>query len=167
MIEEEEDLIELEKPKFDKNKCVENDLLEEREDICLYSNYYPIKFIKDIDIYEYRFKIEPETHEENIILKVFRGASKELFEKYGHYFRSGSTFFALQEIKEENIFKTKIYGKGRCEYTLKVFIHGHHSTIKKGQTHDFSENDEKCIFLIIREILQQIRMFILIEIIYI
>ena len=29
-----------------------------------------------------------------------------------------------------------------------------HSKIKKGQTHNFSEIDEKCIFLIIREILQ-------------
>ena len=47
-----------------------------------------------------------------------------------------------------------IYNKGKSEYTLIVGEHGHHSTIKKGQKHEFSEIDEKVIFLIIREILQ-------------
>ena len=40
------------------------------------------------------------------------------------------------------------------EYTLTVLESGHHSEIKKGQKSNFSEIDEKVIFLIIREILQ-------------
>ena len=149
-----DDLIELDKLKFVKDKCVENNLLEETEDIMLYSNMYPIIFTKDIDIYEYPFSISPKVYEENVILKIFREASKELFPIYGYYYRSGPTFFSLKKIEEEKIFSTTIYNKGQVIYKLKVHKHGHHSTIKKGQTHDFSEIDEKCIFLIIREILQ-------------
>ena len=149
-----DDLIELDKLKFVKDKCVENNLLEETEDIMLYSNMYPIIFTKDIDIYEYPFSISPKVYEENVILKIFREASKELFPIYGYYYRSGPTFFSLKKIEEEKIFITPIYNKGQVIYKLKVHKHGHHSTIKKGQTHDFSEIDEKCIFLIIREILQ-------------
>ena len=150
----EEDLIELSKPKFNKDKCVENNLLEETEDTMLYSNLYPMKFTKDIDIYEYSFKIEPEPHEENIILKIFRQLSRELFDNYGYYYRSGPTFFALKEVKIKLEFKADIHDKGLIEYHLIVLNAGHHSKIKKGQTHDFSEIDEKCLFLIIREILQ-------------
>ena len=69
MTEKESDLIELEKVKFVKNQCVKAKLLEVTEDIMLYSNLYPIKFTKDINIYEYSFKIEPVAHEENVILK--------------------------------------------------------------------------------------------------
>lgn len=150
----EEDLIELSKPKFNKDKCVESNLLEETEDTMLYSNLYPMKFTKDIDIYEYSFKIEPEPHEENIILKIFRQLSRELFDNYGYYYRSGPTFFALKEVKIKLEFKADIHDKGLIEYHLIVLNAGHHSKIKKGQTHDFSEIDEKCLFLIIREILQ-------------
>ena len=151
---EDEELVELVKPKFDKENCVESNLIEETEDTMLYSNLYPIKFNRDIDIYEYRFEIEPEPHEENVILKIFRESSKDIFEKYGYYYRSGPTFFALKEVNQPQVFKNTIHDKGLVEYNLKVFGHGHHSTIKKGQTHDFSEIDEKCLFLIIREILQ-------------
>ena len=149
-----EDLIELDKLKFVKDKCVENNLLKETKNNMLYSNMYPIIFTKDIDIYEYPFSISPKVYEENVILKIFREASKELFPIYGYYYRSGPTFFSLKKIEEEKIFHTPIYDKGQVKYELKVHKHGHHSTIKKGQTHDFSEIDEKCIFLIIREILQ-------------
>ena len=154
MLEKENDLIELDKVKFVKNKCVEKDLIYETEDTMLYSNLYPIKFTKDINIYEYSFKIEPTVHEENIILKIFRQASPSLFKTYGYYYRSGPTFFSTNEITKPKEFKVSIYNKGKIEYTLLVGKHGHHSTIKKGQTHEFSEIDEKVIFLIIREILQ-------------
>ena len=149
-----DDLIELEKVGFIKDKCVEKNLIYETTDNSLYSNLYPIKFTKDINIYEYAFKIEPEVHEENVILKIFRQASPQLFEKYGYYYRSGPTFFALKKVTEQEVFRTKIYNKGMLEYTLTVFKSGHHSEIKKGQKSNFSEIDEKVIFLIIREILQ-------------
>ena len=154
MEDKNDDLIELEKVGFIKDKCVEKKLIYETNDACLYSNLYPIKFTKDINIYEYAFKIEPEVHEENVILKIFRQASPQLFENYGYYYRSGPTFFALKEVTKGREFKTKIYNKGMLEYTLTVFGSGHHSKIKQGQTSDFSEIDEKVIFLIIREILQ-------------
>ena len=154
MEDKKDDLIELEKVGFVKDKCVEKNLIYETDDDCLYSNLYPIKFTKDINIYEYAFKIEPEVHEENVILKIFRQASPLLFEKYGYYYRSGPTFFALKKVTKNEVFKTKIYNKGIFEYTLTVSESGHHSEIKKGQTSNFSEIDEKVIFLIIREILQ-------------
>ena len=154
MSDNKSDLIELEKIKSIKNKCVEKNMLDETDDTMLYSNLYPIKFTKDIDVYEYPFKIDPEVHEENVILKIFRQASQSLFDTYGYYYRSGPTFFSLKGVKEKREFKVHIYNKGKIEYTLIVFPHGHHSKIEKGQTHDFSEIDEKVIFLIIREILQ-------------
>ena len=154
MTEKESDLIELEKVKFVKDQCVKAKLLEVTKDIMLYSNLYPIKFTKDINIYEYSFKIEPVAHEENVILKIFRDASKYLFNTYGYYYRSGPTFFAVKEVKVVKEFKVSIYNKGKSEYTLTVNGRGHHSKIEKGQTHGFEEIDEKVIFLIIREILQ-------------
>ena len=93
MLEKENDLIELNKVKFVKDECVNKDLIYETEDTMLYSNLYPIKFTKDINIYEYSFKIDPPVHEENIILKIFRQASPLLFKTYGYYYRSGPTFF--------------------------------------------------------------------------
>ena len=149
-----DDLIELEKVGFVKDKCVEKNLIYETDNDRLYSNLYPILFTKDINIYEYAFEIEPKVHEENVILKIFRQASPQLFEIYGYYYRSGPTFFALKEVTKKKEFKTKIYNQGLLEYTLTVFKSGHHSEIKKDQTNNFSEIDEKIIFLIIREILQ-------------
>ena len=102
-----DDLIELEKVGFIKDKCVEKNLIYETTDNTLYSNLYPIKFTKDINIYEYDFKIEPEVHEENVILKIFRQASPRLFEEYGYYYRSGPTFFALKEVTKQKVFKYK------------------------------------------------------------
>ena len=153
MIDEEE-LIELEGVKFNKKDCVKQKLLVESKDIMLYSNLYPIIFTKDINIYEYSFSIEPDVYEENIILKIFREASKSLFEVYGYYYRSGPTFFALKEVKKRKSFNLDVINNGKLSYVLTVKESGHHSTIKKGQKHDFSEIDEKVIFLIIREILQ-------------
>ena len=152
--EKKSDLIELDKVQFVKDQCVKRKLLEETEDIMLYSNLYPIKFTKEINIYEYPFHIFPEVHEENIILKIFRDVSKDIFKSYGYYYRSGPTFFAVKEVSDSKEFKVSIYNKGKIEYTLKVSEHGHHSKIEKGQIHGFSEIDEKVIFLIIREILQ-------------
>ena len=153
MIEKEKDLIELNKVKFIKDQCIKSQLLKESKEE-IYTNLYPIKFTKKIDIYEYPFKIEPEVHEENVILKIFREASKNIFDIYGYYYRSGSTFSALKEINQINEFKVSIYNKGKTEYILTVSKYGHHSIIEKGQKHNFTEIDEKLIFLIIREILQ-------------
>ena len=51
--------------KFNKDKCVKNGLLEKTENIKLYSNLYPIKFTKDIEICEYPFTIS-----QNVTKKV-------------------------------------------------------------------------------------------------
>ena len=154
MTEKENDLIELKKVNFVKDQCVKSKLLEVTENIMLYSNLYPIQFTKEINIYEYSFKIEPIVHEENVILKIFRDASKFIFNTHGYYYRSGPTFFAVKEVNEVKEFKVSIYNKGKNEYTLTINKHGHHSKIVKGQKTEFSEIDEKVIFLIIREILQ-------------
>ena len=58
--------------KFNKDICVECNLLEKTEELLLYSNLYPIEFTKDIEIYEYPFEITPECHEESAILKILR-----------------------------------------------------------------------------------------------
>ena len=58
--------------KFNLKKCVEDNLLKETEDIQLYTNLYPIKFTKPIQICEYPFIIKPECHEESVILKILR-----------------------------------------------------------------------------------------------
>ena len=97
MSDEEDDIPEIKPVKFNKEECVKQKLIYETKDVMLYSNLYPIKFNEDIDICEYPFKIEPQVHEESIILKIFRELSKELFKIYGYYYRSGPTFFAVKK----------------------------------------------------------------------
>ena len=78
--------------KFNKDKCVKNGLLDKTENIKLYSNLYPIKFKKNIEICEYPFIINPECHEESVILKILRQVSPKLFKTYGYYYRSEIVF---------------------------------------------------------------------------
>ena len=68
--------------KFNKEKCVEDGLLEKTDDTKLYTNLYPIKFNKPIQICEYPFIIKPECHEESVILKILREACPKLFKTY-------------------------------------------------------------------------------------
>ena len=135
---------------FDKD---ETNLLEKTEDVNLYTNLYPIKFTKDIEICEYPFTITPECHEESVILKILRQISPELFKQYGYYYRSGNSFFAVRKIKEKKIFKTLIVHKGMLEYTVIVEATPKSSIIEKGKTHNFTEIQERVLFLVIREIL--------------
>ncbi len=90
---------------FNKDNCVKAKLLEKKEDIKLYSNLYPIKFTKDIQVCEYPFIIKPECHEESTILKILREVSPKLFNIYGYYYRSGNSFFALKMVEKEKILK--------------------------------------------------------------
>ena len=138
---------------FNKKNCLINNFIEKTEDPILYSNLYPIKFNRDIEICEYPFKIEPEVHEENIILKILRQASKELFQIYGYYYRSGDSFFATKKIEEDKQFHIEIIKGGKIEYTLFVNKNANHTIIKAGQTKNFSEIEERMIYLILREIL--------------
>ena len=140
-------------PKFNKKKCVECNLLEDSDGTQLYSNLYPIIFKKDIEICEYPFKITPECHEENVILKILREASPELFKTYGYYQRSGNSFFGVRKIQKEKIFKALIVHRGWIEYKIIVQPSAHSSTIKRDQTHNFSEIQERVLYLVIREIL--------------
>ena len=124
-LEEEEDkkindikLSEINVPKFNKEKCVEIGLFETINNIRLYANLYLIHFSKDIEISEYTFKISPECHEENVILKIFRELSSDLLKVYGYYYRSGNSFFALRKVLEKKIFKKMIVYKGMLEYSI-------------------------------------------------
>ena len=141
--------------KFNKKKCVENGLLEENGDK-LYANLYPIEFTKDIEIYQYPFIITPECHEENVILKILREASPDLFDIYGYYYRSGNSLFAVKKVEEEKkIFRSVIVHRDWIQYTIivKTSYPKRDYTIKAGKTHDFLEVQEKMIFLVLREIL--------------
>ena len=139
--------------KFNIKKCVENKLLEETEDIQLYTNLYPIKFTKPIQICEYPFIIKPECHEESVILKILREASPYLFKTYGYYYRSGNSFFAVRCVEKGKSFKVDIHHKGLIQYTIHVKATPRSTTIEIGKKHDFEEFEEKVLFLVIREIL--------------
>ena len=162
--------------KFNKENCAEAGLLEKKGDIELYSNLYPIKFTKDIQICEYPFIIKPECHEENVILKILREASPELFKTYGYYYRSGNSFFALKCVEKEKIFKVVIHHKGWIQYTIFIKDTPRVTVIEKdrimnkdkdklknntidkdkileNEIKDFDEFTEKMIYLVIREIL--------------
>jgi len=139
--------------KFDKEKYVEDGLLEEAEDIKLYTNLYPIKFKKPIQINEYHFIIKPECHEESVILKILREVSPWLFKTYGYYYRSGNSFFAVRCVEKENKTKVVIHHREWIQYTIVIQAASKSTTIEKGQKHDFEEIAEKVLFLVIREIL--------------
>ena len=134
--------------KLKKEKIIEND-----KKIKLYVNAFPIKFNKDIRVYEYPFTIEPENKEEYIISKIFRDLYKEIHKIYGFFYRSGNSFYSVKEELNPNDFKITIENKGQIEYNLKVDKKAETTTIKKGQTTNFSQIHEKIIFLIMREIL--------------
>ena len=116
-------------------------------------NAFPIKFCRDIKIYEYPFTIEPENKEEYIISKIFNELSREIHQKYGLFYRSGNSFYAIKEELNLNEFKVSIENKGKIEYNLKVDKKAETTTIKKDQKTNFSQIQEKIIFMIIREIL--------------
>ena len=132
---------------------MENELLYKNDDVKLYTNLYPINFTKDIEICEYPFTITPECHEESVILKILRQVSPALFKKYGYYYRSGNSFFAVRKIQEKKIFKSLIVNKGMIQYSIIIEPTPRSSIIKKGQKHNFTEIQEKVLFLVIREIL--------------
>ena len=159
---------------FNKENCVEAGLLDIREDIELYSNLYPIKFTKDIQVCEYPFIIKPECHEESVILKILREASPELFKTYGYYYRSGNSFFALKCIEIGQTFQVVIHHRGWIQYTIFVKDTPKVTVIEKdkimendnvkdkeiekdkiseNEIKDFDEFTEKMIYLVIREIL--------------
>jgi len=139
--------------KFNKEKCVKEGLLEETDDIKLYTNLYPIKFTKPIQISEYPFIIKPECHEESVILKILREVSPWLFRTYGYYYRSGNSFFAVRCVEEEHITKAVIHHRGWVQYTIIIQPASRATTIEKGKKHNFEEFEEKVLFLVIREIL--------------
>lgn len=95
--------------KFNKEKCIENNLLKKSKTVFLYSNFYPIHFKKDIEICENPFLIKPEFHEESVILKVLREASQEIFKRYGYYYRSGNRFFIVKRFEEDRAYKVVIH----------------------------------------------------------
>ena len=107
-------------PPINKELCIKNGLFKKPSIGKLYVNLYPIIFTKDIFICEYPFKIIPECHEENVILKILRESSPEIFKKYGYYYRSGNSFFATKKVFEKNIFKRMIVYKGMLEYSIIV-----------------------------------------------
>ena len=139
--------------KFNKEKCVECNLLEENEDMQLYSNLYPIKFEKYIEIFEYPFEIYPACHEENIILKIIRQTSPEIFKDYGYYYRSGNNIYAVKNVKEEKRYKVVVVYKGWLQYTVTIKNSVNSSKIEKGQKGGLTPIQEKVLFLVIREIL--------------
>ena len=139
--------------KFNLDKCVENNLLEETDDTNLYANLYPIKFTKDIEIFEYPFEIYPACHEENIILKILRDQSIEIFKKYGYYYRSGNCIYSVKKVDKENKFKAVIAYKRWIQYTITIKENVQSSKIKKEQKGNLTEIQEKVLFLVIREIL--------------
>ena len=131
----------------------ENNLLEETDDTHLYANLYPITFTKDIEIFEYPFEIYPACHEENIILKILRDQSIEIFKKYGYYYRSGNCIYSVKKVNKENKFKAVISYKRWIQYTITIKENVQSSKIKKGQNGNLTEIQEKVLFLVIREIL--------------
>ena len=136
---------------FNKNICLKNGLFEKGDE--LYTNLYPIKFKRKIIIYQYSFKIDPECHEESVILKIIRDQSYYIYKKYGYYYRSGDNIYAMYQVNRLRTFKAIIHDKGWLEYKIIIQPCKIDSVIEEGQTHNFTQVQEKMIFLIIREIL--------------
>ena len=128
-------------------------LIEKEEKVKLYINAFPINFTKDINIYHYKFNIVPEVKEEFIISKIFAEISKDIHKDYGNFYRSGDHIYSIKEVSEPKDFTATIVNKGKIEYTINIENKDETSIIKKGQTSNFTQIDEKIIFLIIREIL--------------
>ena len=138
---------------WNKQKMLQNSLIEQTSDPDLYVNAYLIKFHKEIHIFQYPITITPEVHEENIINKILKRASSQLFQKYGYYYKSGNTIFATKEINTINNFKISIIQNGKIEYEIQIGKSTHHSAIEIGKKFNFTEVEEMVIYMIIREIL--------------
>jgi hypothetical protein len=78
----------------------------------------------------------------------------KLHEIYGIYYHSGKCFYAVNEVSEAKDFKVQLAkGKEKVEYTLQVEKNVETTQIIKGQKNNFTQEQERIIFLIIREIL--------------
>ena len=136
--------------KFNINNLEKNTILE--NEVKVYINAFPINFTKDIFIYEYHFTIIPEVNEEHVISKILQ--ESKLHEIYGIYYHSGKCFYAVNEVSEAKDFKVQLAkGKEKVEYTLQVEKNVETTQIIKGQKNNFTQEQERIIFLIIREIL--------------
>jgi hypothetical protein len=88
--------------KFNIESLKNKEIIDNDKKIKLYVNAFPIKFCKDIIIYEYPFTIEPENKEEYVISKIFNELYKEIHQKYGLFYRSGNSFYSKKRrIKSE------------------------------------------------------------------
>ena len=162
-------------PKFNIESMKESNIIE-KETSQLYANVFLINFNRDINIYEYSFTILPETTEEYVISKIFAILSRQIHEKYGNFYRSGKSFYAIKEVSEPKDFTIEKNGEAKkpivkekeipneskanfiieeeeYEYKLQVDKKKEATIIKKGQKSNFSQIEEKIIFLIIKEIL--------------
>lgn len=139
--------------KFNNQKLKNSNLFENSNQVKLYVNAFPISFTKDFNIYEYPYTIDPEPKDNKTKEKIFRELSYELLKCYGNYHISGEILYTAKLIPEPQQFISKITFKGQNTYVMKLDKSARFSTIKKGQTTNFSQIDEKIIFMVIREIL--------------
>ena len=136
--------------KYNVNNLKKDKILE--NEVKLYINEFPINFTKDIYIYKYHFTIIPEVNEEHVISKILK--ESKIHEIYGTYHHSGKCFYAVNEVSEAKDFKVQLAkDEGKIEYTLQVKKYAEITQIIKGQKKNFTQAQERIIFLIIREIL--------------
>ena len=126
-------------------------LIENNYEKYLYSNLFSINFTKDIIIYEYPFKTKPEVYDDNIIFQIFKGISQGIYNIYGHYYRSENSIFAFKKIIDKNNIS---FFSNNIEYCIQINKYNNLSIINKGKKNNFSQNEEKMIFLILRDILK-------------
>ena len=139
--------------KFNKEKMKECKLIEDSNQVKLYVNAFPIQFKKDFHIYEYPISIEPEVKDQKLKKKILTQLFHDLHECYGNFHQSGEHIYATRLISEAKEFQSKIIFKGENYYHLKVNKNPKQLTIKAGQKANFSQIDEKIIFMVLREIL--------------
>ena len=120
----------------------------------VYANLYEIFLTKNIKLYQYPFKSEPEiaagdTYIRNIICK---SAYRELKNIYGEFIISGDSLFGTKKVEEIKNVLAVVYSKGRKEFKL---LFEKYQTERTIQQEDVRKDPlaKQFLELIIREIL--------------
>ena len=140
-----------------KPKLVTKQLSYVKDTKNVYVNLFKISLKKEIKLYQYPYKVEPEVEAGDLVIRslIFKKASRQLKSLYGECFFSGDSLYAIKEVIEIKSVKSKLYNKtkGVTEYVIELQKVANVKTLKE-QDIQKDQLAKQCIEILIRDILR-------------
>ena len=120
----------------------------------VYANLFQIELTKDIQLYQYPYKVDPEIEDGDLRIreKLFKTIYRKVRGTYGHCFISGNLLYSMEKVEEPKIFKCFLHNQGTTEYNIKIDKFEQKRLIKQ---EDIKKDAlaKQCIELIIKDVL--------------